>query len=283
MARITHVKSAQPRYRMVPVLDENGVVVRTPVMRKDGTQKTDKRGNPVFMRRSVADKSQPLPLLQCEHCHEPIELGTPYKHVSPKSGPYGGYQRNRHEACPTWMPWDLSNSWSSRVQAMLHATYSDPTGFDTPEEVADMLTGVADGIRELAEESREVASNVEEGFGHPTSVSEEAENRASELDGWADEIEAIDVPELPEAEPVDRWYVVNVEDDSIEHEDTPEGFEDEADAQAHLDSLVEQGADADALRVEQRSYEGDEPTEEQMDQWRSEVEDACEPTNNSPV
>jgi hypothetical protein len=48
---------------------------------------------------------------------------------------------------------------------------------------------VAEGVREVAEEYRESASNMEEGFGHATSMTEELEEKADELDSWADDVE----------------------------------------------------------------------------------------------
>src|SRR5438270_337793 len=117
MARVTHVKKAQQRYATVPVIDpETGQQKVTPVLRADGSQKMTRAkphrpARPVFMKVTQADKTQPLPPLNCEACGKPIEIGTPYKHVTPKSGPYGGYQRNRHADCPTWKAWDLSSAW----------------------------------------------------------------------------------------------------------------------------------------------------------------------------
>ena len=62
-----------------------------------------------------------------------------------------------------------------------------------------MLNVVGEGVREAAELWRESASNIEDGFGHPTSMSEEFEGYADEVDGIADEVEGIE-PEEYEAE-----------------------------------------------------------------------------------
>lgn len=75
MARVTYVKKAQQRYEMVPVIDpETGQQKVTPVMGRNGEQKTSKRG-PVFMRVTEADKSKPLPNLKCEKCGIEIKPG----------------------------------------------------------------------------------------------------------------------------------------------------------------------------------------------------------------
>lgn len=119
MARITYVKKAQQRFATVPVIDpKTGKQKQTPVMttkevrQEDGTyakvqvQKTTKRGLPVFMKVTEADKSQPLPNRTCGKCGREIEVGQPCKHISPKSGPYGGRTLFRCDGCPNWHVWE---------------------------------------------------------------------------------------------------------------------------------------------------------------------------------
>lgn len=212
MARITHVKKARQRYATIPVIDpETGEQKKTPVMRKqtvrndDGTttvtqvQKTTKAGRPVFMSITVSDKSQPLPDRTCEACKTEIKVGDPYKHVTPKSGPYGGRIRVRCAGCPSWQEWDLSNSLSARIAQIVDAAQVDE---DTTDEGAytSALEDAAAEIREIANEKRESSENMEEGFGHETSMSAELAEVADELEGWADEIEAAQIPERPEGE-----------------------------------------------------------------------------------
>lgn len=232
MARIIHVERAQQRYATRPVIDPaTGQPKKTPMM-KNGEQMRTKHGQPIFLTVTEKDREKPLPLLVCDACGKPIELGTPYKHVTTKTT-YGGRTRNRHESCPTWQPWELSNSWSARVA---QATFDfDVSNCETPDEVQAALDEVADRIQELAEESREAAESIENGFGHPTFVSDEANERADQLEEWAEEIRGADIPELPEPE----------EDEDGE---TPT-----------------------------------EPSEDQMNEWRSDVESACDIVNNSPI
>lgn len=195
MARVTYVKKAQQRYAMVPVLDADGKPVRTPVIdKRTGAQKVSKRG-PVFMTQTVADKSKPLPNEKCGKCGVEIKPGDPYKHISPKSGPYGGRRLVRCEICPTWHVWEYSSSLSARTAELSYNCEQDIENAEDPDSVREALGSMAEAVRELAEEKREAASNIEEGFGHPTSASEDLENIADELDGWADEIENADVTE----------------------------------------------------------------------------------------
>jgi hypothetical protein len=293
MAQVTYVKKAQARYKMVPVIDPaTGEQKVTPVMRADGTPKVTKHGHQVVMRQTVADRTQPLPPLVCEFCNEPIEVGTPYKHVSPKSGPYGGYQRNRHKDCPGWQAWDLTNAWWARI-ARATSGFDVSEFMDNPDEssvenIRGALEQVADEVRGLAEESRETASNIEQGFGHSTQQSQEAEDRADALEAWADEIAEADLPDFPEAETETetRWFVINVDGSGDVAEDTPEGFDDEAEARRYMNGIIERYPQAkDDMELESREVEvtGDEPTEEQIENWRSEVESAIGIVDESPV
>lgn len=317
MARVTYVKKAQQRYVQVPVIDPvTREQKQTPVLRRDGTQKTTKHGRPVFMRVTVDDKTKPLPNLTCEVCGKEIEPGSPYKHVTPKSGPYGGRKRVRCAACPTWRQWDLSQSLSARVAQIEHDFRQAIEGVETKEDVESALNDAAEAIREIAEEKREGAQNIEDGFGHPTSMSEELTDVADQLDSWADDVEGADVPDLPEPEgedcdecagsgTIERFFVVNAEDRSQVFEDDEEGSGTEAKAVAEIERYVaewnakpgNQGNqvsvdqfDAEARDVEceecggsGKQDEPDEPTEDQMDEWRSEVEDAVSVIDDCPV
>jgi hypothetical protein len=106
MARITHVKRAQQRFKTVPVLDDAGNQKSTPVMLLRGAelgvaelvQKTTKDGRPIVRKLTIEDPDQPLPPEECDFCHEPIAVGTAYKYTA------GIIRRTRHESCPTWPP-----------------------------------------------------------------------------------------------------------------------------------------------------------------------------------
>lgn len=56
--------------------------------------------------------------------------------------------------------------------------------------VGDELSNIAEQVRGVAEEYQEKASNIEDGFGHSTYMSDEFQDQASELESWADEIES---------------------------------------------------------------------------------------------
>lgn len=201
MARVTHVKKAQQRYATKPVLDEMGNQVETLVRRKDGTPKTNKRGRQVYRKQTERDLSKPLPNLRCDYPGCDVDggeilPGTPYKWIKPKSGPYGGRQRNRHAAHPSWNVWDYSNSLSAQVARIEHDATSAMDGAEDSGDVEAALNDAAEAIRDLAEQKREGASNIESGFGHATYQSEELEQQADDLDAWADEVEQTEVDDL---------------------------------------------------------------------------------------
>jgi len=93
-----------------------------------------------------------------------------------------------------------SNDKRAAAMAAFEGGYSDleatePAGFDNPENFLDSLreitNAVAENLREAGEMWREAASNIEDGFGHPTSMSEEFESYADDVDGVADEVEGL--------------------------------------------------------------------------------------------
>ena len=275
---------------MVPVLDENGQPTYRTLQRK---RPTKKGATEIRQRVTVADKSQPLPPLRCDFpgcATGQIVPGEAFKWIKPKSGPYGGATRNRHEEHPSWQVWEYSSSLSARTAQISHDAWEafNEAEFNSPEDVTAVLEQVADAIRELAEEKRESARNIEEGFGHATSQSEELEGIADELDGWADDVEQADVPELPEPE----------------DEDCPE-CNDSGQVERGCDDCDGQGLiyDTDgtengecptcggegALLKDCDECEGtgqvvaEDPTDEQMDEWRESVEEMFNIVDECPV
>lgn len=224
MARIHRVKKAQQRYATVPVIDpETGEQKVTPVMnRRTGEQKVSKRG-PVFLKVTKRDTSQPLEMPKCDFpgCQREdrhIIVGEPYMQVTPKSGPYGGSTRYRHDEHPAWRPWDLSNSLSANLQRV-DSDYRDALGSaESAEDVTAALEQAAQEIRDLAEEKEQGAENIREGFGHDTYQSEELAETAESLNTWADEVESADVPALEDFPCQDCDGTGEQED-----EDEPEG------------------------------------------------------------
>lgn len=251
MARINFVKKAQQRYRMIPVIDP-----ATGEQKQTETSHKNKHGQSVMLGITEPDKSQPTPNDKCESCDTEIIPGMPYRWVQPKNGG----RRTRCADCPSWQPWDLSSALWARI-AQIQDGF-DISDVQTPDEVSEALSEMADEIRSLADEKHEAASNLEEGFGHSTSQSEEIEQQADELESWADDIENVDVPDLPEPEETDC--------------EACNGAGEIGDDDGRLFACE----DCDGSG---QVPPGDDPSDEQMEEWRSDVEAACTITEESPV
>lgn len=198
MPRVNYVNKAQQRYRMVPVLDENNQPKRVPVMNtRTGQQKVSKRG-PVFRTLTVQDRTQPLPLYRCGACGKDIEVGTPYKWIEPKSGPYGGRFMARHASCPTWQVWEYSSSLSARIAQIQHEGEEALSAAASAEDIESARDSIAAEIESLADEKEEGAQNMEDGFGHETYQSTELREMADNLRAWGEEVGQADIPELEE-------------------------------------------------------------------------------------
>lgn len=188
MARTYFVKKAQQRYATKPVIDEaTGQPKQSPKMR-NGVQMTTKQGRPVFMTVTERDLTQPLPMPKCSKCGVEIAVGQPYKYTET-------YNRTiiRCGTCPVPHEWEYSSSLGARVAQIQHEGAEAIGNAGDADELTSAASDIAGQIRELAEEKRESASNIEEGFGHATYQSEELEGQADELDSWADEVEGADV------------------------------------------------------------------------------------------
>lgn len=276
MARITRVKRAQQRYHTKPVLDENGQPKRVPVLRKNGTPKVTKRGKVVTMAVTERDLDRPKPLLRCDFpgCEDrDIQVGTPYMWIKPKSGPYGGHLKARHANHPAWQVWEYSSSLSARTAQIAHDFQVALDNAESVEDVESALEDAASEVESLAEEKREGAQNIEEGFGHPTSQSEELEQVADDLDAWAEEIRSADIPDQEEyaddttcPECYGSGEVDNPDYDPDEA-DTDETYaEDET---IECDTCGGTGEDSDA--------------DIDLDAWREAVQDACSVVDECPV
>lgn len=260
MARVTYVKKAQPRYRTVAVIDpETGQQKLTPVMGRNGQQKKNKHGRLTFLRLTVADKSQPLPNRKCDNCGKEIETGQPYKWIKPKSGPYGGSMKVRCGTCPTWQVWEYSYSMSAQLARISYeAGESFDQGVETESDVTSILETAAEEIRGIAEEKRQSASNMEEGFGHSTEKSDELNEIADNLDSWADDVEQADVPDAPE-------------DDEYPDHEFEQNEDDEAD-----DTCQVEGCEKD-------ESEHETTMEEALETWRDEAREALGIVDECPI
>jgi len=139
------------------------------------------------------------PERKCYACHLPIAVGTAYRWAQPSR--YSA-RIDWHDACPAPAPSALeSNEKRSMAMAAFEAAYDDAealrdSGADAIKDEAEaLLSCLSDALGEVEEMYRESAANIEDGFGHPTSSSEEQEEMAdtyssmigdldSDLDAW---------------------------------------------------------------------------------------------------
>lgn len=204
MARVTFIKKARQRYEMVPVLDAEGKQVISPVKNlRTGEAKKTKHGREVTMKQTIADKTKPLPPLTCDYPNCPVEgkviaVGTAYKHITPRSGPYGGRQRNRHADCPTWQVWEYSYSTGARVAQVQNDIHAMIEGYElTVEDDFDDMRDEAAGMAgELRDEKEDTVSNMPEQLQDGSQAQEQFEA----LEQWVDEIESADAPDMEDHE-----------------------------------------------------------------------------------
>ena len=130
----------------------------------------------------------------CRQCQHEIQTGEPYKFVAKKTGPRSSV---RLIWCREHFP-KQSDLLSGRASDFARIT----EGFD--EAKKDSLTGMqsalsnlSEDIREFAQDIKDSADSIEQGFGHPTAQSESMSNTADELEQWADRLQnhADDCPE----------------------------------------------------------------------------------------
>lgn len=171
-----------------------------------------------FVASARATKTGERP--NCYTCHEPIEVGASYAWAQPSRF---SMRYNWHTTCKAPRASALeSNDKRAAAMAAFEDCYDQldelrttdhgvDTDVDTTEDdgtvaetvvesIKSILESCAEAVREAAELWRESASNIEDGFGHATSQSEEFESNADEVESVADEVESIDVPEYSESD-----------------------------------------------------------------------------------
>jgi hypothetical protein len=189
MPQVSHIKKARQRFKMVPVLDEDGKQKEVIV-----NGRTRRHGGEITRKLTVADKDQPLPQPTCDYCRKEIAVGMPYKVLSVRQQ-YGGRSYERHEACPNWQPWEYSSSLSARI-AQVQSNEIDASSLEGDEDAQALAEEVASWVRELADEKQESLDNMPDGLRDSSELSEQVDA----LSSWADEVESVSLPEVPSSE-----------------------------------------------------------------------------------
>jgi hypothetical protein len=172
---------------------------------------------------SVEEEEQEMPRINtvkkarkaqgtCGKCGKAIKAGDAYKWIKPR---YGA-KKVRCEDC-AFRSSDLTSSDKlSRVyeaQETAQDAVNDWDGEDA-QELKSILETAAEEIREVAQEYQDSADAIMEHFPSGNQTSEECEERAQELEGWAD---TLDDFEPEEFEPED-------EDDDPDAEENGNGL-----------------------------------------------------------
>ena len=274
MPRVTYVKHAQQRYAMVPDIDPATGLQKTITTSRTTREKPGRPSRQVIRQLTKPDPDRPLDPETCGRCGEKILPGMPYKHITPRSGPYSGRRMVRCAGCPSWFPWEYSNSLNAQLAQVSHEFGLAIDSAESEDDVTSALEEAASSVREIAEAKREAAQNIEEGFGHETEQSGELNQTADDLDSWADEIGNVSVPDFPDPEDEEcedcagTGKLVKLPGDS-----DPEPWR----PGSYAEGAVQECGECDG------SGHPDEVTSDQLDEWRDEVRSETAIVEEAPV
>lgn len=142
----------------------------------------------------------------CMQCGKPIERGMSYRWCRPNRFTH---RRAWHVSCPQPRPSMLEGN--ERRAALMSAQedaedalnaidYVAGSVSETIDRLREILSDTASQFRDVAEEYEESAQSIEDGFGHSTAQSEEAQEKAQMVEEAADLIENLEIPEPDENE-----------------------------------------------------------------------------------
>lgn len=200
----------------------------------------------------------------CGVCHEPIHKGDSYRWIKPR---YGG-KRVRHATCQNFRPSDMTSSDKlSRLYAAQENVedFLSAGEFDSLDDVKGVLEEAGSEAREVGDEYRESAQNIEDGFGTRTAMCDEIEEKADSCDSWADTLEgALDY--------VDDW-----DEDNVRGEVEPEVLADYlSELDLPTDTEYAEALDLDGFDAEVYAERVNSAIEEKKDEWRGEVTSAAD-------
>jgi hypothetical protein len=274
MPRVNHVKSARQRYVMVPVIDPATGQQKVVQTARQTRAKAGRPARQVVQRMTEPDLSQPLPPEQCDFCHQPIEIGTPYKWIEPRSGPYGGRRMARHANHPSWQPWEYSSSLSAQLALVSHNFQIAIDSAESAEDAESALEEAAGEVEQIADAKDEAADNIESGFQHETEQSQELRDTAESLRSWADEIRNATVPDFPDPEDAEceacggTAKVIKLTEDGDAEPWRPGSY---------AEGVVRECGECNG------TGHPEEVTEQQLDDWRDELRSELSIVDESPV
>ena len=141
-------------------------------------------------------RAVPIPRT-CRVCQHEIAVGESYKFFQKRFSPKVFYCSNHYPKGS-----DMVGGKAGDLMRIGEDLDDSLLGADTIEDIESALDTAMNDAEELAEELRQSVSNIEDGFGHTTMVSDELEERADAIESWGSELEsAKDNLEGPEDEP----------------------------------------------------------------------------------
>ena len=185
---------------------------------------------------------------ECPKCGKKIAKGDGYIWWKFR---YGG-RRVRCLACPYPRSSELTNSDKlSRLYGAGESVEDAIAAFEKDNDIDALRSAVEDAaseVRSVGEEYRESQENIENGFNHSTSMSDELGEKADSCESLADEIESAagDLEEQPD-EPSDEEVLAEIE--------TDEDYKKEKDEE---------------VKKEMRENHKEEMTEDRLTSWRDE-------------
>lgn len=191
----------------------------------------------------------------CTRCHEEILPGSSYKWFAIRIG-RSSIRKDFHDTCQIRQS---DRTTSPHLQTIYAAQESaqdalDQGGAMPLADIAEIVRGYAEGLREAAEGYGESADNMEDGFGHETEMSatirekaDACESLADETESAADDIEGMDDPDAEAEEFADEF-----EGETDENDEPVDADEYEAHVEAKREERREAARDAaqDALNEE---------------------------------
>lgn len=145
------------------------------------------------MPRITTVKKAQKPQGKCGKCGAEIHVGDPYRHTTLKTGQRSSLRKVRcmKPEC-SFRPSELTTSRRGEVYAAQEAMEDNMASWGaetTLDDITGELSNTADELRAVAEQYREAAENIEQGFQHETYQSQELNETADSIDSYADEVE----------------------------------------------------------------------------------------------
>ena len=130
---------------------------------------------------------------RCTMCSHSVQPGEPYKRIEKKTGPRSGHTLFFCVGCEP-RPSHLASGRAAELAGIVESIsdaisgMAEPTDPDSATIVAEDAAG---DIEALADEIREASENMEDGFGHPTTQTENMGETADGLMEWSEAFSAL--------------------------------------------------------------------------------------------